>query len=735
MGITGLTSYMQENSKLYMQSFELKNTYLVIDGNCISSQLCLSTGNSIFGGDYHEYAKKVSRFFDQLLKCKITPLVLMDGGSEEKKLSTSFMRLKSDVNREIKYSGSKTRHLFPMFKYKVFMEVMQSKNIRFAQCKFEADHEIAAIAKQLNVPVLSFDSDFFIFGVSYIPFNTLRYSGNKIACKIYHVQKLLGHFGSLSVSQLALAATLLGNDYKKISVKNAFERIQLPQVTCKGNVKQKRIVGTLTWLSKHTFSSAISEILNKAPQTSRNKLFDSIRESVSVYTNMESDMWIPLGFTTDFRAKMNCKVKTNKDAFKSNLSKALCKEVQIEDNSRVDNNAEIFGNLPRWFKKEFYSGRIHTSFLSMMTCRVFTFKPQIEDYSLTTSGFTSRKIAALIYKIASSRICDKDKDSAELWAREGSTLTKSTVNVSEFNATKDAPSLFDLTKLSASSKKQIFDECLEVGQRDLLHEIPEEWRLFFAAMKFWRMKGRDSVVNLNHCYSLILCLLYSLSIKEFGHLSLQTLESRYSKILGNKRGIKIYGKNKLNATIDQISKQVTFKEKIISAPFFAAKLKTDPKLQKNPNLFDVSIVHAFSMFQSCLSDSINLNAILQCPYEPTIVSETLNGTLLYNLYNCLCEQNDAKAYIVNQVFKQTPNLARLFNLIAEKFEGIFIGRTQVKPKRKRNRQKKKPVVRVNDPFSLDPLVISLASYGYLPRAQQELFTYEFLRSAGSLLIN
>ena len=50
---------------------------------------------------------------------------------------------------------------------------MKEKNIRCTQCLFEADNAIASVAKILNCPVLSYDSDFYIYGSLYIPFNTL----------------------------------------------------------------------------------------------------------------------------------------------------------------------------------------------------------------------------------------------------------------------------------------------------------------------------------------------------------------------------------------------------------------------------------------------------------------------------------------------------------------------------------------------------------------------------------
>lgn len=688
MGITGLTTYIEGNSDYYLEPFQLRDTYLVIDGKSISSQIYQAMGNtnSFFGGDYDKFALRLSNFFDTLLKCKVKPLVLIDGGFEHKKLRTIYTRFKNDIKKGLEYTGSNSRHIFPMFKNKVFMEVLASKKIEFAQCRFEADNEVAAIAMLLDAPVLSYDSDFYIFGVSYIPFLTLDLSSASkanpsISCKIYKVEKLLNRFEGLSVSTLALAATLLGNDYTNTGVQHVLDNIKLPKVAGKGNEQQKRIKATLKWLSQRTLSSAISVILNDVPQAKRNKIFNGIRESVSVYTNFDSDMLIPLGFSSEFKAQADERVEKDRATFQSILDEGLCEKFKVKSDSNVDIKADVFDKLPRWLKDEFYKGSIHQNFLTMINCRLYICRPQVEDFTQPASGLTSSKIFTFVYKLASSSLNDEDKNSLECWVREGYSLKKRTINVSKINAPNKVPTLDDLTELSLPSKRELFDNCLEVAPEDSVEELPEMWKLFVVAMKFWCNEGKSHIINLSHAYSLILSMLASIVHEKIGRFkSVQLFEVKYKsvvdEIVQERKTLKeIFKKNNeekqpRKLTIEEALKRVTKEDCIVAAPFFITKLQTDPKLQKNPKIFHVSIVHAFSMFQSCLAESINLNAVLKCPYEPTVVSQILNGTLLYNLYISLFKRADAKAY-VDQVFQHSPNLARLFRLIAEKFERIF----------------------------------------------------------------
>lgn len=99
MGICGLTTYIYEKEELYLKPFELHDTYLVIDGNAVASQLYnqQTKSNCCFGGDYDKYAQTVSEFFDSLTKCNITSLVLIDGGIKERKIPISQLRTRKKV--------------------------------------------------------------------------------------------------------------------------------------------------------------------------------------------------------------------------------------------------------------------------------------------------------------------------------------------------------------------------------------------------------------------------------------------------------------------------------------------------------------------------------------------------------------------------------------------------------------------------------------------------------------
>ncbi|XP_043264118.1 protein asteroid-like [Colletes gigas] len=213
--------------------------------------------NCVFVGDYDKYAQRVSDFFDDLIKCNAVPLALIDCGCEDKKLQTVISRSREK---------------------EVFKDVRRKKNIRHVQCLFEADNAIATVARILNCPVSSYNSDFYVFGTLHIPFDTLdnytvkSSTGNGYTkrCKIYKVEHLLNSYRGLSQSTLPLAAILLGNDYvKRGTFRNFFRYLKLRRITRKRySNRQYCIEATLQWLSGfYILDKAVIGILCRSPKT------------------------------------------------------------------------------------------------------------------------------------------------------------------------------------------------------------------------------------------------------------------------------------------------------------------------------------------------------------------------------------------------------------------------------------------------------------------------------------
>ena len=81
----------------------------------------------------------------------------------DKKFSTLRARLQSKIKEADCLSHGRHGSVLPYLTRDVFIQVLTQRGVPLVQCPAEADWEIACLAHQWNCPVLTNDSDFFIF--------------------------------------------------------------------------------------------------------------------------------------------------------------------------------------------------------------------------------------------------------------------------------------------------------------------------------------------------------------------------------------------------------------------------------------------------------------------------------------------------------------------------------------------------------------------------------------------
>ncbi|XP_058943973.2 protein asteroid homolog 1 isoform X2 [Pocillopora verrucosa] len=219
MGIPGLTSYINSIGTLWTQ-IDLKNTKLIIDGSCLCHYLYYSNGlDCRCGGQYQEYYDAVVSFFDALVSNGVEAYVVFDGAHDpsDKKLETLKARAKERVETSNALSKSANDRLFllPLLARHVFLEALRNRGVKFVSSDSEADTEIASLAYVWNCPVLSNDSDFFIFDIKagYVPLAFFTWNSSCLTVRVFHRQKLASHF-RIRAELIPLLASLAGNDYE-----------------------------------------------------------------------------------------------------------------------------------------------------------------------------------------------------------------------------------------------------------------------------------------------------------------------------------------------------------------------------------------------------------------------------------------------------------------------------------------------------------------------------------------
>ncbi|XP_003394442.1 protein asteroid [Bombus terrestris] len=707
MGIPGLTTYINKHRFHFLKHYELHDTYLLIDGNNINHLLYkkCAGNNWIFGGDYDNYAQCVSDFFDDLLKCNVTPLVFIDGGVESKKFKTIVKRLKRKLNI-LPTSIFKTRYsepIFPLLKQHVFIDVMKEKNIRFVQCLLEADNIIASVAKILNCPVLSHDSDFYVYGSLYIPFDTLqtaiknsRGNGYVIPCKIYKIKKLFKYFRGLDQSKIILAAILLGNDYVEPGTfRNFFRYLNLKQSDINQYGRQHCVGRIFVWLSKYSLHDAIIAILSRLTMPIRQKILDLIETSINSDKNGYVEILVALGFSRDYTTRVNTCGFNGRFKFDGDINTLTYIEEVREGNSesteedkeeddeneiaKIFNESELISNtatisnLPIWFVNEFRIGKYPSYFLDLIIQRLYVCPIQVEDFRYPSNIIVSLKILSIIIGILKLVLDNNINCIRYLMRTEDRKIMCHKLGALEIMNTFSLPSSSNLSDVSLLTQREILNHTLGITDMDCINELPPKWILYVGCIKYWMHQQECPISHKCYLYSIFICMLFDMIDFKIGkYRNIKTFNKKYKqkiKAIKQKRKESNYNPRCIINTIHEAYNEIVHDDYVLAAPFFISHFEVD-ETSYNTEKFDIHIVHVFGGFQTCLKHTMDLNALLGCPYPQIKVAHLYNSTLLYNLCNNFSTHHNIEEYI-NIVLQMSPSLLRFFNTFLLKVKPMF----------------------------------------------------------------
>ncbi|TWW65144.1 Protein asteroid -like protein 1 [Takifugu flavidus] len=275
MGVHGLTTYVDGN-KNFLQDVKFRNSRLIIDGCSLYFRLYFSHClDQQYGGDYYDFYVLLSQFLSALEACNIQPYVVLDGGIDpsDKKFSTIRQRLQSKIKEADNLSHGRKGSVLPILTRDLFIQVLGQRGIPLFQCPFEADKEIACLAHQWNCPVLSNDSDFYIFDLpgGYMPLHFFQWtnlngkaSHRYISARCYTTAGLCRWFGGMNKMLLPLCAVLSGNDYG--APKGVENFLQLLDENARKDRGKgiPRIESVLVWLS--SFPNPKEALEEEGPQ-------------------------------------------------------------------------------------------------------------------------------------------------------------------------------------------------------------------------------------------------------------------------------------------------------------------------------------------------------------------------------------------------------------------------------------------------------------------------------------
>jgi len=199
--------------------------------------------------------------------------------------------------------------------------------------------------------------------------------------------------------------------------------------------------------------------------------------------------------------------------------------------------------------------------------------------------------------------------------------------------------------------------------------------MYIATIKYWLAQQQEPSKYSYHVYALLFALLFNIIDYNVGaYRILSKFCQRFNGVMDNirsERKTRNYQPQYSNdVTLVDAVQEVNADDCVLAAAFFVSNFEVDQKLYWRPKRFNITIVHGFAEFQNCLRHTMNLNALLGYPYEPTKVATVFNGTLLYNLCSNFRKRDNVENY-TSLMLGESPSLLRLFKLLLSKVKPLL----------------------------------------------------------------
>uniref|UniRef100_A0A4W5K717 XPG N-terminal domain-containing protein n=1 Tax=Hucho hucho TaxID=62062 RepID=A0A4W5K717_9TELE len=480
MGIQGLARFIVDHGAILTDD-HFRNSKVVIDGSNLFHFLYFTSR----GGDYDDFEDEVCKFFKALRDCGIDPYVIMDGGSDhnDKKFQTLKERAQLKINQANVFPvGPQGGSVIPTLVKQVFKQVLSSLKVPFAQCIFEADQEIASLAQRWNCPVLSNDSDFYIFDIQagYLPFSHFKWqnasvqrwsSQNYIPCKRYTTTSFCRHF-NINRQLLPVFAAIAGNDYVDLGHMGfpiKFEDHSSRESNRKPSKFYRKL---LNWLASF---QGQQEALDSVP---------SLIGHGNNRDNMDAALQaLSLGIE-EYKLPLGCLERFFNDG-------------KAPDPGLLPNHLRV---LPDWTLLPLMKGTLPSYIIYILQLWPVIQGVQVEDPSFPSGNTTSRPIRQVLYGLLLG-----ERREVEEYDREGMNLTSSKVE-SVLQSAAQQLQLDTLDQAPHSVRLEVFLETLGVSQ-STLNGLPPHLGLPVAVTCYW-LRHAHPQPDLHLLQALLLGLVY-----------------------------------------------------------------------------------------------------------------------------------------------------------------------------------------------------------------------------------
>ena len=413
------------------------------------------------------------------------PLIVFDGGydPDDRKLPTILQRM-SD-RRDNVWLVCRTDHgtVPPILAVETFRQVLVEFGIKHVTCDFEADDDIGVLANDLDCPVMSNDSDFFVYDLKagFIPLDYINltlcvhnadtdvdYTCTKdkelnkneymyIPVKFYHRDTFVKLVGNKEAFVIPLLATLLGNDYLYASnLQGFYSTLTLQTTRLRYNYSpksQSRLAAVIEWLSdKSDLDSCVELVVAQLKADRRNLVRREIYKSVKSYTNTDKHA------SAHLKSFLDASYTSDENAPKNACNQVVC---------------DYFGNkLPNWVLQRLRMHEVHPMLQNIavlhrvfLLCQVEILK-EISTYRC--SEFLRHVTYGIIFQpdlIADTK--DNRRNCVQEYDREGKNTKKFYVRPAEsIPCYGKLPSLGDVPQMSVEDQQYLLLCSLGVSIED-----------------------------------------------------------------------------------------------------------------------------------------------------------------------------------------------------------------------------------------------------------------------------
>ncbi|XP_034729535.1 protein asteroid homolog 1-like [Etheostoma cragini] len=462
MGVQGLYNLLEHHQNIYVE-VEFRQSRLVIDGSGILHLLYFDSGlDQNHGGEYAAYEALIEKFVKALRDCQITPYVVLDGGLDytDKKLETVTERNTDRVNKAHKAAVEGSHQgILPQLANIVFTQTLARLKVQVARCYGEADQEIAALASEWRCPVLSVDSDFFIFDlpgpvgllpISHFQWEAVQGTGSQryIPCKGYTTSSFCNFF-QIQPQILPAFAVLAGNDYVKLQ--RSESPIKWAQFAGPDAYwKTRHLEGLLRWLRSFSeprgaFGAALG-LMGGLSEDKKKELLQDLHLGVEEYKLPPSSLkeFFIHGVVPPFPA--------------------------VE---------EVAGRVPDWVRLPLTQARLTSDILDALVMRRITLNYPVEHGNMPSCHLMSRPLRQLRYGLLlgeGEEVTERDRDGLQVIFNPVKAVVPGNGQQLTLNS---------LDQADPSLRLQVLLEALGMTKASL-SVLPPQLRLPVAATCYWR---------------------------------------------------------------------------------------------------------------------------------------------------------------------------------------------------------------------------------------------------------